>query len=446
MFKRKKLQNLLDWKAKKNNKPLLLRGARQVGKTTLANELGNHYTQFISLNLERQSDAESFKNTDDVKKIFENIQLIKNKNYIKNDTLLFIDEIQEIPEAIALLRYFYEDLPELDVIAAGSLLEFAIGEVPSFPVGRVENLYLHPLSFEEYLMAMEEDIALKHYYQLPLSDIAYNRLLSLFNTYTTIGGMPEIVKTYKENNGQIKNLDPVYNSIWNNYKRDIEKYGNNSTERNILRHIIQTAPMERDRITFHGYGNSNYRSREVGEAFRKLDKAGLIRLIYPTSDTDIPMRLNYRRKPKIQFLDTGILNYAAGIQVDLINQNDMNRLFNGYITNHIVNQEIIANAERLEYLPPFWTRENANANAEVDIAYQHKNEVIPLEVKSGKKGRLRSLHEFMDRCQHTKSVRLLANQMNLEVAYTRSKKEFQLLNIPYFMSGRLDSILDHYYQ
>ncbi len=431
---------LLEWKAAEHNKPLILRGARQVGKTTVAKQLGKEYEVFVHLNLEREKDAQYFESTDEVKAIWERILLDRNIKATKS-ILLFIDEIQEVPKAIQLLRYFYEDLGHLDVLAAGSLLEFALAEVPSFPVGRVVMRMLYPMDFEEFLGALDENLALEYYSGNPLDEIAHNKLLALFNEYMIVGGMPEVVSTYVENERRLTALNEVYSSIWDNCVNDIEKYGSNKTERRILRHIISTAPQVRDRITFSGFGNSAYKSREVGEAFRKLDKAGLIRLIYPTNSVALPIQLNYRRKPKIQFLDTGLLNYASGLQGEMLGTRDMNSLYKGYLTNHMMIQELIATNNKYGYVPAFWTRENANANAEVDLVVSLQNKLIPIEVKSGKSGRLRSLHEYMDRCEHTTAVRFLANTYSEEKITTQKGKTYALLNLPYFTVSRLDDLI-----
>ena len=441
MFKRKAYTYLENWRQQRDNKPLVLRGARQVGKSTLVKQFGEEYSQFISLNLEKSKDAAYFRVGDEVKVILEKILLEKNVSFENGETLLFIDEIQEVPEAISLLRYFYEELPELDVIAAGSLLEFTISEVPSFPVGRIEQYPIYPVDFEEFLEATGETSALKYYKQKPLSSIAHDKLLDLFNIYIIIGGMPEVIATYISNGKDIAGLRKVYSSIWDNYVNDIEKYGSNTSERKILRHIIATAPSITDRISFSGFGNTSYKSREVGEAFRKLDKAGLIRLIYPTNETAIPYKPNYRRKPKIQFLDTGLLNYAAGIQGSLIGVKDLNHLYRGYIVNHMMIQELIARSPRMGYIPPFWTRENANANAEVDIVIPFNQLLIPIEVKSGAKGRLRSLHEYMERCPHDVAIRLLANQHSVEESETSKGKKYQLINVPYYGVGEVEGLV-----
>ena len=443
MFRRKALQGLASWRKKKNNKPLIIRGSRQVGKSTLVAEYSKEYNQYISLNLEKSADAAFFAGSDDVKLILERILLGHNKEFIAGETLLFIDEIQEVPSAINLLRYFYEEIPELDVIAAGSLLEFAIGELDAFPVGRVEQLNLYPMDFEEFLEALGENIALEYYKKTPIPDVAHEKLMVLYNKYLMIGGMPEVVKVYVETGQRVTELQAVYSSIWDSYVSDVEKYASTDTERKVIRHIMATAPAVRDRITFHGFGNSSYKSREVGEAFRKLDRAGLIRLLYPTTDTSFPLTLNYRRKPKIQFLDTGLLNYAAGIQSLMIDINDMNSLYKGYITNHMMVQELIAGSDRLWYMPPFWIRENANSNAEVDILMQQGQKLLPIEIKSGAKGRLRSLFEYIDRSEAQLGIRLLANRYAEEEVTTINGKAFALLNLPYYSVGRLVEILKY---
>ncbi len=210
-------------------------------------------------------------------------------------------------------------MPNLHVIAAGSLLEFALGDVSSFPVGRVEQMVLHLMSFEEYLDAMDESVAIEYYHKLPLPNFVYGKLFQLFNEYIIIGGMPEIVASYKENSRSISALQNTYSAIWDNYTDDIEKYGKNDREKRILRHITTVAPSVRDRITFSGFGQSSFRSDEVSVAFRKLDKAGLIRQIYPSSDVSTPLTSTYKRKPKIQFLDTGLLIIQEKFKSKLLN-------------------------------------------------------------------------------------------------------------------------------
>ena len=188
-------EKLLKWKNASNRKPLILRGARQVGKTTLIRELAKEFSNYIELNLERIADRDLFK-IDDVDKILNAAYLLKNISPSDKPTLLFLDEIQESPKAIQLLRYFYEEKPELYVVAAGSLLEFALKKVPSYPVGRVEYLYLHPVNFEEYLGAINHQGAIDSLQITPIADYSHSVLLNLFHEYALVGGMPEIVTQY----------------------------------------------------------------------------------------------------------------------------------------------------------------------------------------------------------------------------------------------------------
>ena len=444
MLKRKILDKLEAWKVEENRKPLILRGARQVGKTTIVEQFGKQFDNFVHLNLEKSAHALFFKNYgDDVNLILKSIGLAFNLDLEKGQTLIFIDEIQEQPQVIALLRYFYEDVPDIAVIAAGSLLEFALSDVPSFPVGRVVQLPVYPLDFEEFLLAIGEHQALDIYKTIPIPGYAHQKLLELFNTYILIGGMPEVVNTYAKNQNNLQGLSPIYASIWDSYRDDVEKYGQNNQGKRILNHIMFTAPAVRDRITFNGFGSSQYSSRDVSEAFRKLHKAGIIKLVYPTTDLQIPMTANLKRKPKIQFLDTGLLNYAANIQLEILGLSDLSALYKGYILNHIAFQEIISSGERIHSVPYFWTRESTTANAEVDIVVQYNSLLIPIEIKSGSKGSLKSLHEYMERSDHVFAFRILANNFLIEKAVTRSGKQFLLINLPYYCIGNIQKWIEY---
>ncbi|MFN0015880.1 MAG: ATP-binding protein, partial [Saprospiraceae bacterium] len=209
MYFRNILLELERWKTAPNRKPLVLRGARQVGKTTVVNLFSDRYKQFVYLNLEKKEDAALFLGYTNFNTLVEAIFFVKNKNIQERDTLLFIDEIQAVPEAINLLRYFYEDFSWLYVIAAGSLLETIMREEVSVPVGRVEYRVLRPVSFSEFLAAMGEQAALQQYQTVPLRDFAHEKLLQLFHRYALIGGMPEIVQHYAQNQN-LTALLPVY--------------------------------------------------------------------------------------------------------------------------------------------------------------------------------------------------------------------------------------------
>ena len=440
-LERKAYRHLLEWKKNPDRKPLIIRGARQVGKSTLVEEFSKEYSHFISLNLEKPKDRVLFEELESTKDIVNAIFLRSGMLQDGGATLLFIDEIQESPKAIQQLRYFFEEFPHLHVIAAGSLLEFALRKVASFPVGRVEQMVLHPFDFDEFLLALNRKDILKEMDTIPVNAYAHNTILGLFHQYAIIGGMPEIVKRYVAEDS-LANLSPVYDSLWQSYRDDVEKYASNATERKIIRHIIDTAAAEKDRITLAGFGNSNYRSREVGESIRALDLARIIQLIYPTSCLQPPVMPDLKRKPRLQFLDTGLLNYSLGIQAEMIGIKDLNNFYKGKIIQQLVAQQLQAQMNSLIYKPVFWVREEANSSSEVDLVFQYRQYVVPIEIKSGEQGRLRSLHQFMERTNHRYAIRLLANHFSVEKVKTPNGTPYLLMNMPYYLATKIPQYAD----
>jgi len=438
-FVRNLYDSLLEWKNSRKHKPLVLRGARQVGKTTLIRQFSKEFDNYIELNLERAEDLSVF-DSDNVNDIFNKAQLLKGVAAKKGSVLLFIDEIQESPKAIGLLRYFYEDRPEIHVVAAGSLLEFAMEHVGNMPVGRVLYRYLHPLNFPEYLMATGNTIAQEALVTVPLRAHAHSVLLSMFNQYCIIGGMPEIISDYLESQNTAT-LQEGYRNLWATYVEDVEKYSHNATERKVMAHIISTAHGYLERIKFEGFGNSAYRSREVGEAFRSLEKAKLIRLLYPTTVLVPPIVPDRKKRPRLQFLDTGLLNHTLEIQGEMIGLQDLSDVHRGHIIQHLVCQELISIDNTTDYQPNFWVREEKDANSEVDVVYRHAQLVIPVEVKSGKQGRLRSLHQFVDRSSHPYAVRMYGGELSVERHTTPGGTAYLLLNLPYFLATQLPAYL-----
>jgi predicted AAA+ superfamily ATPase len=432
-FKRSIEINLNRWKIAAARKPLIIRGARQVGKTTLIRDFAKTYTHTIVLNLEKPADRRYFDEFNDVQTIVEALFLAYSiPSAAITNTLLFIDEIQESPKAIQLLRYFYEEIPKLHVISAGSLLEFAMQKVHSFPVGRVEFLYLHPLNFQEYLEAIGKDNLLDQLNQVPVKAFAHQTLMDAFHRYAIIGGMPEVVKTDVENHN-LSDLPVIYESIWGTYKNDVEKYTSNDTERKVIKHLMDTAPLYIDeRIKYQGFGNSNYRSREVGEAFRTLDEAKIVRLFYPTTDMMPPLKADLKKAPRLQFLDTGLVNYSLGIQAEMLAMDDLNSAYKGAVIPHLVTQELISLQSISAHTPNFWVREKAQSNAEVDLLYVYNKFVIPIEIKSGSTGSLKSLHQFIEAADHPYAIRMYGGVFKIEQAITPNKKPYLLMNLPYF--------------
>ncbi|NOX86746.1 MAG: AAA family ATPase, partial [Chlorobi bacterium] len=415
-------------------------------KTTLVEQFARkNYKHYLLLNLEKPEARFYFDEYDNVKTILESLFLKYNITTEEiNDTLLFLDEIQESPRAIQLLRYFYEDFPGLHVIAAGSLLEFAMKKVKSFPVGRIEYLYMHPLNFVEFLEAFHHSEFLKQLNNIPIKPFAHSGLLGMFNRYAIIGGMPEILSTYLKNEN-IADLPKVYESIWGTYQNDVEKYASNETERKVIKHIISTAHLYLDkRIRFQNFGRSNYRSREVSEAFQSLDQAKIIRLIYPTTDVEVPLIPDLRKSPRLQFLDTGILNYINGIQTDMLPVNDLSPIYKGNLVAHIITQELISLNTMNDRKPNFWVREKKQSSAEVDLVFSYGDKVIPIEIKSGKTGTLKSLHQFVEQAPHPYAVRMYAGKFSIERTKTPGGMPFLLMNLPYYLGTKIPEYLDYF--
>ena len=438
MFPRNVLATLEEWADSSGRKPMILRGARQVGKTEVGRLFGKRFKRFIYIDLEEPGTGVLFRRGLKVRDLFQAILLKTGQPPTDGDTLLFLDEIQSCPEAVESLRYFYEKLPEIHVIAAGSLLEIALHEQNiAFPVGRVQHLFLYPLSFKEYLTALDSDRALAALETVPLPAFAEATLFEHFHRYTLVGGMPEVVATYLDK-GDVAALGPVYESLLVSYVDDVGKYAENKTMATIMRHCIEAAPhVAGRRIKFEGFGNSNYRSREVGEALRTLQRAMLISLQYPSTSIEIPIVPDLKKSPRLQYLDTGLLNYSMGLQHHYFENDTLHSFFKGILAEQIVGQELRAIGSTTRKKQCFWVREKSQSQAEVDFVVQYRDCVIPIEVKSGKVGRLRSLHQFMNRCPHGYAIRLYAGPLEISHVKTPEGKPFHLLNLPYFLASKV---------
>lgn len=443
MFYRKIIDELNAWKLRAERKPLVLRGARQVGKTTAVDIFSKEFDQYVYLNLEKNSEAEIFNRGLPIDELIQAVFLSKNISRTDGTTLIFIDEIQNSAPAVAMLRYFYEEAKDLHVIAAGSLLEALIGKKQiNFPVGRVQYLFMYPLTFEEFLLAGQSEQALELYHRIPMPDFAHETMLGLFHRYSLLGGMPEIIKTYSETQDLVS-LRSVYHSLLTAYQDDVQKYARNGTMVEAMRHAIESAPFEAGkRIKFHGFGNSKYRSREMGEALKTLERAMVLYLIYPSTALLPPIMPDHKKSPRLQFVDTGLVNYIVGLQEYFYKTRDLQSFYQGVLAEHIVGQELTALDMQTNWKPSFWIREKKQSNAEVDFIVPYKKYVIPVEVKAGKAGSLRSLHQYVDRADHPFAVRLYAGPIDIINSKTPGGKAYYLLNLPYFLAGKIGDYLE----
>ncbi len=442
MFNRDILKELIKWTTKANRKPLVIRGARQVGKTTAIDIFSKGFDQYIKLNLEKASDRGIFENDYPFSDLLTALFIFAGKRRTGGRTLIFIDEIQNSSKAVALLRYFFEEANDLYVIAAGSLLESIMDRKISFPVGRVEYMVMRPCSYREFLFATG-NLQLVEILEKPeVPMFMHSQLLSLFKKYTTIGGMPEVVHLYAQN-ADITSLDGVYNDLIQSYSDDVDKYADSAAQVEYVRHVIANVFKEGGtKVTFERFGNSGYRSREMKAAFRIVEKAMLIKLVYPCTSAQMPAKPNLTRKPRLHLLDTGLINHSLQIKGDLVFNSDIGSTHQGIIAEHIVGQELLSSSFSLSNDLYFWAREKTDSSAEVDFVLPFRSKLIPVEVKAGSIGKLRSLHQFIENAPHALAVRVYQGEYLLQKAKTISGKEFTLLNLPFYLVHRIERELD----
>jgi len=442
MIKRNIINDLTDWGKRKNRKPLVLRGARQVGKTTLVDEFGRNFEIYLKMNLEEPEHILLFETYINMDTLLTGIYMLNGVEKKEVPTLLFIDEIQNSPRAVALLRYFYEKAPWLYVISAGSLLESLIGKQISFPVGRVEYMAVHPCSFNEFLGAMGNIELQKAQWAGEIPDSIHHLTTRLFNQYALVGGMPEVLANYADNK-DILSLGRIYNGLLSGYQDDAEKYTPTGNLRHILRHILKTGwNYAAQRIKFERFGESDYRSREVGDAFRLLEKTMLLEMVFPYSGYKIPIIQELKRSPKLLWLDTGIVNYVAGIQKEVFNAGDITDAWRGKVAEHIVGQELLSGSVRFSDHRNYWVRNTHGSDAEIDYILQHDSRIIPVEVKSGHNSKLRSLHLFMDEVEHRTAIRIWSKNFSVDKVKTPRGKTFNLYNVPFYYAGILEKLID----
>jgi len=442
MIQRSALKYLAEWKESKGRKPLVIRGARQVGKTTLVKEFAKQYDVFLDLNLEKSADRQLFEDYQQVRELITAIFFHKEKRKTGGTTLLFIDEIQFSKPAVAGLRYFYEEANDIHVIVAGSLLETIIDvRKISFPVGRVQYMALRPCSFLEFLDGTGRSFDIDLIQNLQVESVIHDRIIKAFHEYTLVGGMPAAVLQYAENK-DILSVKEVYESLLLSYHDDVEKYTENANLIRIIRTILSVGwASAGEAIAFERFGGTSYSSKEISAAFQTIQKAMLLELVYPVSETQMPLLPNLRKRPKLIWLDTGLVNFRSGIQREVFSVSDIRDVWRGRIAEHIVAQELLALSDSLLAKRIYWRRDKQGSEAEVDFVYQYNGLAIPVEVKSGHNSKLKSLHLYMETAPHGIAVRVWSNPFSVDEVATPTGKKFKLINIPFYYLGVLDKVL-----
>lgn len=441
MFTRTALHYLRNWAQKEERKPLVLRGARQVGKTTLVKLFANDFDAYIYLNLEEKDNADLFTSCSSFEDLLSGIFFKAGVRQDCKNVLIFIDEIQNEPKAVQALRYFYEKRPDLYVIAAGSLLESLMGRHISFPVGRVEFMALHPCTFVEFLIAIGEGELAEQVLKLSVPQSLHNYALDLFKKYMIVGGLPEAIANYAKYRDLVK-LNDVFNALLAGYRDDIEKYASKPKEQDTIRYILNYGwTLAGHRIQFAKFTNSNFKSADVSNAFRILEKTLLLELVYPQTSVSLPLLPDLKKRPKLLWLDTGLVNYVAGMQEELLFSTSSDELWNGDIAEHIVGQELLGATLTFGEKRLFWVRDAKNSQAEVDFLIHHKSHLLPIEVKTGSNAKLRSLHKFMEESSERIAIRLWNGPMTSDTITSKNGTPFTLHNLPLYYSGQLATFL-----
>lgn len=408
MIKRNIYKYLLAWKEQKKHKPLIMRGARQTGKTYIVEQLGATFTNFVVINCEASGAIKKIFAQDlSAPRIVRDLALFTEQKIIPGKTLLFFDEVQEIPEVLKALRYFYEELPELHVIVAGSLLDFVLENI-GVAVGRVSFLYLYPVSFLEFLnmthSSLVEEI-LQHKIDVPLAEPIHNKLLQCLAVYFAVGGMPEALQCWIDTQDLVA-CNKIHHELINSYRQDFQKYAK--------KHQIKYIDLLFDRVPlFQGksfkYSNisQDYRKRELMPALELLAKAQVVSIIKCSAGNGVPLGAEINPdKFKVIFLDVALAQTVLGLNAKEWILNARETLVNqGAIVEAFVGQELLAYSDpNMKANLYYWQREARGSNAEVDYLIE-KNGVIPVEVKSGTTGTLRSLRMFLQNKNESYGIR-----------------------------------------
>ncbi len=447
------MKNLLAWFEKTNRKPLVLRGARQVGKTWVVRELAKNLSvDLIELNFEREPELSEIFEEKSPEKILGSIEKVKGKRIIKENSLLFLDEIQKAPQAFANLRWFYEECPQLAVISTGSLLDFVLKDHQfSMPVGRISYMFMEPMSFSEFLLANGEEPLFSFIKEVSVTtkfpNVIHEKLSSLFNSYLTIGGMPAVVKEWIDTTSPAA-VAEYQQDILNTFADDFSKYaGRISPDR--IRKVMLSVP----RLLGRKYKYSLVDREEKSQALRKaLDLLCLARVCHKVRSSNgrgIPLAAEENdRIFKVVFLDTGLASAVQGIVLKSEKElNEFIRINKGGIAEQAVGQML--RAGELKYIDPtlhYYVREKSGSEAEIDYLFQLNAQITPIEVKAGATGSLKSLHQFMASRGFELAVRVNIQKpsiVEVDVKTTKGiRAQYTLISVPFYLVGELRRIIE----
>lgn len=422
------------WKSEPLRMPMLIRGARQVGKSFSVEKFGKeNFEQVVTVNFELSPVLKNCFRDLDPKKIIREIELAKNVQILPGTTLLFLDEIQLCPEAIASLRYFKEMMGDLHVISAGSLLEFALVDKQiSFPVGRVQSLYMRPLSFLEFLTVMGEkqlvQFILDYKWGVEIGEAVHERLMELVKIYFFIGGMPGAVAKYRATDS-LQACQNYLMGLIALYRTDMAKYAT-KTQYRYLQILFDRAPEAVGRRFKYSFIDPDAKSRDLQTALDQLCWAGLLNPVIATAAGGMPLQSQSKsRVQKLVYLDIGMLQTALKVDPLLFFREDLTLIHSGALAEQFVGQELLAYANPYDRMQLyFWEREKKDSDAEVDYVLPVGSNIIPIEVKSGSTGKLRSIHVFLEEKKSPFGIRIYA---------APPQKSDSILSLPFYLVSQI---------
>lgn len=456
---RQEIKYLQDWAGQSSRKPLVIRGARQVGKSTLVREFARKNPfHLVEINFERNPEYREAFTSRDPTEILATLGLLTGESITAGETLLFLDEIQVAPEALVALRYFYEEKPELHVVAAGSLLEFTLANAQfSMPVGRVEYLHMGPMQFEDFLEAMAQPQMSSYLGDFTLADIRNNTIagpvhekyMALLRQYWVVGGLPEAIARYAESR-DFSQVARVHNSIVATYRDDFNKYSHGSL-RGLVQSVFDKLPVMVGRKFKYVQVSRDLRAADLARALDQLCMARVAHKVHHSSANGVPLGAEINdRHFKALFMDVGLMCAALKLNVLDLRAKDLTLVNNGAVAEQFVGQHLLFNGHYYE--PPslyYWVREAKSAAAEIDYLLTSGQQVVPVEIKAGSTGSLKSLHQFLKEKHQSFGIRFNADVPSLfEGSATLTdgtSVEFNLLSLPLYMVNQVRRLVKSYY-
>ena len=452
MIKRDAEHHLMEWYMSKRRKPLILRGARQVGKSTLVRQFAkNNNLALAEINLERHLYLDAVFKTLDIERIIYELEAVAGVKIDSKDTILFLDEIQSTPHAIQALRYFFEERPQLSVIGAGSLLEFVLSDHHfSMPVGRITYYHLGPLTFKEYLNGVSPGYVkylsdFKLGVSIPVA--AHKKLLNHQREFIFIGGMPEVVQLFIDE-GSLTGVSAIQRSIADTYQDDFSKYAKHR-DLAILQQVFRTIPRHLGKKVKYSNMIREESSNRVRNAIQLLVNARICHQVFHSHSTGVPLYADINPNAyKLLFMDIGMANNVCGNDWIFLESIDERGLVNeGGLAEQFIGQHLY-NPHQAPQLT-YWLREGKSSNAEVDYVISRGDWIVPIEVKAGKSGSLKSLQQFVYRKKPSIAVRFDLNPPSVQnlrnVIRTREGNrdvEYKLISLPLYLIEELPRILD----